>query len=149
EEWPMNGIQNGGSDGIALVDDTGQVIQFLSYEGILTAGGGPAMGSTSTDIGVAQTNSTPVGSSLQLTGTGLAYGDVPWATGSSSFGGVNGGQTVDDRPPRLQTHHFVKEIHYANAGDDAGAAIEVARPAESDLSGWSIVLYNGASVEPY
>ena len=149
EEWPMNGIQNGGSDGIALVDDTGQVIQFLSYEGILTAGGGPAMGSTSTDIGVAQTNSTPVGSSLQLTGTGLAYGDFTWTTGSSSFGGVNEGQTFDDPPPTLQTPVFVNEIHYDNTGDDAGEAIEVAGPAGTDLTGWSIVLYNGASLEPY
>ena len=38
---------------------------------------------------------------------------------------------------------FVNEIHYDNAGTDAGEAIEVAGPAGTDLTGWSIVLYNG------
>ncbi len=36
-DFPVNGIQNGSPDGIALVDNTGKVIQFLSYEGVLTA----------------------------------------------------------------------------------------------------------------
>jgi predicted extracellular nuclease len=38
---------------------------------------------------------------------------------------------------------FVNEIHYDNAGTDVGEAIEVAGPAGTDLSDWSIVLYNG------
>lgn len=41
-------------------------MQFLSYEGSFTAVDGPAIGLTSTDIGVAETNTTPVGQSLQL-----------------------------------------------------------------------------------
>ena len=40
---PVNGIQNGAPDGVALVDDSGTVIQFLSYEGTLTATDGPAV----------------------------------------------------------------------------------------------------------
>ena len=39
---------------------------------------------------------------------------------------------------------FISEIHYDNAGVDAGEAIEVFGPAGTDLTGWSIVLYNGA-----
>jgi hypothetical protein len=54
-EYPQtaNGtIQNGPTDAIALVDPAGRVIQFLSYEGVVTASNGPAAGLTSTDIGV-------------------------------------------------------------------------------------------------
>ena len=39
---------------------------------------------------------------------------------------------------------FINEIHYDNASTDAGEAVEVAGPAGTDLTGWSIVLYNGS-----
>src|ERR1044071_3548826 len=35
--YPSNGIQNGSPDGFALVDNTGAVVEFLSYEGSFTA----------------------------------------------------------------------------------------------------------------
>ena len=38
---------------------------------------------------------------------------------------------------------FVNELHYDNDGTDAGEFIEIAGPAGTDLSGWSLVLYNG------
>lgn len=38
---------------------------------------------------------------------------------------------------------FINEIHYDNVSTDTGEAIEIAGPAGTDLSGWSIVLYNG------
>ena len=38
---------------------------------------------------------------------------------------------------------FINELHYDNSGADTGEAIEVAGPAGTDLSSWSIVLYNG------
>ncbi len=38
---------------------------------------------------------------------------------------------------------FINEIHYDNVGTDTGEFIEVAGPAGTDLTGWSIVLYNG------
>ncbi|HJQ09709.1 MAG TPA: DNA/RNA non-specific endonuclease [Gemmatimonadaceae bacterium] len=41
------------------------------------------------------------------------------------------------------------EIHYDNSGDDVNEQIEVEGPANSDLSGWSIVLYNGGSGDVY
>ena len=37
---------------------------------------------------------------------------------------------------------FLNEIHYDNASSDVGEAIEVAGVAGTDLSGWSIILYN-------
>ncbi|QGH70613.1 ExeM/NucH family extracellular endonuclease [Pseudactinotalea sp. HY158] len=64
-DYPANGIQNGESDGIALVDADGDVVEFLSYEGAITAGDGPAAGIDSTDVGVSEPGSTPIGQSLQ------------------------------------------------------------------------------------
>jgi len=90
--FPSDGIQNGVSDGIALVNPKGQVIQFISYEGTLTAADGPAVGLTSVDIGVSETNTTPAGYSLQLTGTGS---EMTWMTESANtFGALNTGQNI-------------------------------------------------------
>ena len=88
------GIQNGSPDGIALIDPGSAVVQFLSYEGAFTAVGGPADTLMSTDIGVAESSSTPVGNSLQLAGTGSIAGDFTWQTNApNTFGAVNTGQT--------------------------------------------------------
>ncbi len=38
---------------------------------------------------------------------------------------------------------FINELHYDNAGTDAGEAVEVAGPAGTNLTGWSLALYNG------
>ncbi|MDH4307446.1 MAG: ExeM/NucH family extracellular endonuclease [Acidimicrobiia bacterium] len=64
----FSAIQNGSPDGIALVDAGGSVVEFLSYEGVMTGVGGPADGVTSTDIGVSEPSDTPVGFSLQKIG---------------------------------------------------------------------------------
>ncbi len=91
--YSVNGIQNGSPDGVALVNgDT--LAQFLSYEGSFTAVGGPADGVASTDIGVTETGSEPLGQSLQLRSSGSIYQDFTWAGPSpSSPGTVNAGQT--------------------------------------------------------
>jgi len=92
--YGVNGVQNGSPDGIALVDANGKVVQFLSYEGPMVAANGPAAGMASTDIGVAEDGSTPIGFSLQLTGSGASYEDFSWtAAKASTFGGVNAGQS--------------------------------------------------------
>ncbi len=93
--FSINGIQNGAPDGIALVDSGSVVVQFLSYEGTLTAGNGPANGLTSVDIAVAETSSTPVGHSLQLSGAGYVYEDFSWSLSSNNtYGLINAGQVI-------------------------------------------------------
>jgi hypothetical protein len=94
--FPISGLQNGSPDGIALVNTcTNTVIQFLSYEGSFTATNGPASGMTSTDIGVSETGTTPVGESLQLTGSGTTYGDFSWqGPAGNSTGNLNTGQSI-------------------------------------------------------
>ena len=95
--YPLDGLQNGSPDGIALVDPQGNVVQFLSYEGTMTAGNGPAAGLTSTDIGVAEANTAPVGTSLQLGGTGNASADFSWAeSATQTFGTCNNAQTFGE-----------------------------------------------------
>lgn len=89
----VNGIQNGAPDGVALVDAFDQVQQFLSYEGVMTASEGVAVGLSSLDIGVSEASTAAVGSSLQLTGMGTLYSDFSWVSGvSSSFGALNENQ---------------------------------------------------------
>ena len=90
------GIQNGAPDGIALVDPSGAVLEFISYEGSFTAVDGPAIGITSTDIGVSETGGTTATSSLQRIGNGTSGGDFLWSgpTDPSSPGVLNVNQTV-------------------------------------------------------
>ena len=42
-----------------------------------------------------------------------------------------------------QNEIFINELHYDNVGTDTGEFIEIAGPAGTSLSGWSIALYNG------
>ncbi len=80
---------------MALVDDLDNVIELISYEGSFTATDGPANGMTSTDIGVSESNSTPVGTSLQLTGSGYKKEDFTWVGGlPETAGTVNQQQSL-------------------------------------------------------
>ena len=88
------GLQNGSPDGIALCGPLG-LVEFLSYEGVMTGMGGCANGVTSTDIGVEEGSSTPVGTSLQRTGTGVNAGSFVWVAGvTASAGSLNANQTI-------------------------------------------------------
>ena len=91
--YPVNGIQNGAPDGVALVHND-VLVQFLSYEGSFVAVGGAANGQTATDIGVFEADSSAVGNSLRLIGTGTGYNDFSWAPSAPATpGAVNQGQT--------------------------------------------------------
>jgi VCBS repeat-containing protein len=263
--YPADGIQNGAPDGIALVDPLGNVVQFISYEGPMTAANGPAAGMTSVNVGVSEAG-TQSGTSIGLVGSGTSAGDFSWALiADDTPGGVNAGQsfggvvppqpgtlniadattvegnsgthdivftvtradgsagavsatwtatfgsaTVDDfgaftatgtvsfadgattaevripvqgdtafeanetltvtlrapqggvalgdasatgtitnddaAPPTPPANVFINEIHYDNAGTDAGEAIEIAGVAGTDLTGYTLVHYNGSNV---
>ena len=98
--FPRSGIQNGPNDGLALVQ-YGEVIQFLSYEGTVTGGDGPALNMPSTDIGRSQPGTEAAGLSLQLQGSGYRYEDFTWSSASvtETPGLVNVGQTFQGPPP--------------------------------------------------
>jgi predicted extracellular nuclease len=128
--FDVAGLQNGAPDGVALVDGADAVIQFLSYEGTLTAVGGPADGMTSTDIGVDEDPAPALGESLQLTGNGTAYEEFTW-TGPIPFtpGAPNTGQTfglVENQPvvatcgPALSTAEGFAATRQVSATDADG-----------------------------
>ena len=144
QNYPTNGVQNGSPDGVALVKPDDTVVQFLSSEGTFLAVGGLANGLVSTDIGVAETNSTLPGQSLQLTGVGDSYYDFIRQ------------QSILPRKRNecrefFGTPIFINEIHY---DDDTGTGdinegIEIAGPAGTDLTNWKIILYNGSNGSVY
>ncbi len=221
--YPVNGIQNGDPDGMALVDASGAVVEFLSYEGTFAATGGAANGLTSVDIGVREAGTEPLGLSLarnedgtwnspaastfgacndgdpqppaevvtvtvappsatlnvnatlQLAATGLDANGQPvagtpftWLSSAPDIASVSdaglvtalaAGEatisarapnnvsgssviTVNSGPPPSGSEVRFSEIHYDNTGTDVGEAIEVVGPAGTNLSGYSIVLYN-------
>ena len=121
--YPTNGIQNGSNDGFALVNASGQVVQFLSYEGQIKASNGPASGMTSTSLPVSETGSTPANTSLQLGGSGNSYANFTWQSSrTQTFGTCNSGQSFStpNTPPSV------------TSTTPANGATSV--PAASDLS---------------
>lgn len=149
------GLQNGSPDGFALVDNTGSVVQFLSYEGSFTAVDGPAAGLTSTDIGVSEPSSTPVGFSLQLTGTGSTPDDFTWsAPADDTPGAVNNGQSFGDGSNgggNPATNIIINEVDADTPGADAAEFIELydGGAGNTSLDGLVVVLYNGSDDASY
>lgn len=88
------GLQND-DEGIALVDPSGSVIQFLSYEGEVTATEGPAAALTSTLLPVSEQPSVTIGFSMQLTGTGNKYEDFTWSIKPDTIDTINSDQTFN------------------------------------------------------
>jgi hypothetical protein len=126
--YPENGIQNGAPDGVALVTGT-TVVQFISYEGIFTALGGPALGMASTDIGISEEGTEPLGQSLQLTGSGTSYEDFTW-TGPISFtpGAINTGQTFGE----VENEPVVATCGPALAAFEGGTATREVSATDAD-----------------
>jgi hypothetical protein len=91
-------MQNGAPDGLALARDN-RVLQFLSYEGTFTEADGVAEGLLSTDLGVSEPATTPLGLSLQLGGKGSRYEDFIWqAALPHTLGDINAGQSLSAVP---------------------------------------------------
>ena len=140
--YPPNGLQNGAPDGLALVDAGSNVIQFLSYEGSFVAVGGPADGMTSTDIGVAESTSTPVGNSLQLTGTGANYEDFTWAGSSpNTFESINTGQSFDSELSAGEPK--INEFVINHTGTDTNEYIEILGDPNTDYSAFTLLEIEG------
>ncbi len=125
-----NNMQNGPSDGLALVDAGNNLVQFLSYEGTINATAGIANGETSENIGVTESSSTPVGSSLQLIGFGDCYEDFSWdGPKTHTRGLINGAQTLVAPGPELEctSTDDASDAVYNDgwdAGDDGGSGFD-------------------------
>ena len=139
--FDLSGLQNGSPDGIALIDSEGGVVQFLSYEGQMTAVDGSAQTLVSENLPVSEDSGTPVGYSLQVLGTGYAYDDFTWSGPMAATPGFpNAGQDFVPAPVA-----WINEIHYDNSGNDINEGIEIAGTAGLSLAGWSLVCYHGTT----
>ncbi|MCB9210066.1 MAG: T9SS type A sorting domain-containing protein [Ignavibacteriales bacterium] len=105
----ISGIQNGDPDGICL-DYDGTVLHFISYEGAITATDGVAAGETSIDIGVSESSSTPIGSSLGLEGSGTDFTNFTWTV----FTTATPGFPNDNQPLPVELVLLTTEINENN-----------------------------------
>ena len=81
--------------------------------------------------------------------TAVSAGDaVIRATASNGVFGTSAIHVTAALPPTVSDLH-INEIHYDNVGVDAGEAIEIEGPAGADVTGFSIVLYNGSNGAVY
>lgn len=129
-------IQNGSQDGIALINPVAEVIQFLSYEGELTAADGPAEGQKSVDIGVRESGSSALGTSLQLGGTGRQYSDFTWQSSlASTYGAINENQSfvapIDSIHPSAPSRLMATSVELA-------VELSWNDNQESDLAGYNV-----------
>lgn len=120
----MLGMQNGAPDALALINAQGAVIEFISYEGVLTAMDGEALGEVSIDVGVAESSATPVGYSLQRVGAGATSGSFSWQSAQANSPGlVNLGQSFvspNQLPTAVANGGYVGEVgtvvNFSSAG---------------------------------
>lgn len=102
--------------------------------------------------GVTFTWSTSNATVATVSGTGLATGENPGdAQITATSGSITGSGSlhVDAPPPAIVADPRLSEIHYDNFDADVGEAIEVEGPINTNMTGWSIVLYNGNGGAPY
>lgn len=138
--FAISGIQNGAPDGFALVDAVGTVVQFLSYEGTLTAVGGAADGLTSIDVGVSEGSDTTANNSLALVGNGTELTAFTWAVATAStFGAVNTDQVFGT----LEIIPVINEFVFNHTGSDTDEFIEVLAGSNTDLSNYSLLVVEG------
>lgn len=87
------------NDAVALVDDTGSVLQFVSFAGsTVTASGGPADGATSTEIGTAtgsKSLQSDDGGSSYYTQSSPNKGTVPCYAAGTLIDTPNGQRSVE------------------------------------------------------
>jgi predicted extracellular nuclease len=131
-----SGLQNGSPDGMALVAPDNTVVEFLSYEGVMTAADGPAAGLTSTDVGVSEPSDSLVGLSLQII-NGVWVGPI-----ENTFGAINHYPIPD---------LVINEIDYDQPSTDTAEFIEIYNPESTPatLSGWTLDLVNGNGAVVY
>ena len=159
-----NVIQNGLNSGEGLADGIalsylGTVCEFISYEGQITADGGPADEMISEDVMVEQENNgVCMVQSIQLTSGG------GWMIACATPGNVNQTLNIDDPcddgdattiNDQVQFDcscsgasvacpgGFINEFAYDCKGADSGEFIEVAIPAGSAPGNYRIYLYRG------
>lgn len=144
--FPIAGLQNGAPDGIAL-DNNGTLIQFLSYEGSLTAIGGVANGVTSTDIGVSESGSVE-GESLQLIGSGTIYTDFSWSISmASTYDAINTGQTFSAPSSDTSVQFASSSISVLEDVGTIDLTFEITNEDATNSTSFDVVLTTGDAAD--
>jgi predicted extracellular nuclease len=142
---PQDGLQNGAPDGLALVDNLGNVVEFISYEGVFTATSGPAAGLSSIDVGVSESGIAD-GTSIARTGTGDDSTDFTWTLSAADTpGAVNGGQTLTTDPGQTFSIAATDAVHAEGTGGTTAFTFAVTRtnPSGTATVDWALTGLGG------
>lgn len=140
---PSGGLQNGAPDGLAIAfmpsvtgcgsPGSDQLIDFITYEGALTATSGIASGIAAVNIIASEAANSPVGTSIQVLNgpeNGLATNLRVWCSGKIRTPGVlNAGQNFCATPP-APVFRFVSTAITVNeaAGTVVAGLIQLSNP---------------------
>ncbi len=131
--WFQRGIQNDTEGMILVYHDT--LVDIIAYEGSFTGTLAPAEGLLFPDVGVAETGSSPVTSSIYL--SGLPGSD--WLYGTASTPGYeNPGQNLSEILTPVELAYFEAEV--------SGGHILLTWKSESETENGSYLLYRNGSV---
>jgi hypothetical protein len=148
--FPSNGIQNGPPDAISL-ENGSVVIQFISYEGTMTAFDGAANGMSSIDIGVSEPGE--IGESLQLQGIGTSYDSFSWVGPiPATMGSVNTNQILGNSGTIDGCIDPIAVNYNPAATDDDGSCLYATEMSIYDIQYTTVqgdYCYESASVGQY
>jgi DNA/RNA endonuclease G (NUC1)/PKD repeat protein len=116
--YAQDGLQNGAPDGFALVNPANEVVEFLSYEGPMTAGSGVAAGMTATDVGIPETGATIDATSSIQRVYNATTGTFSWQKLPRTFGSCNDDNSGGVTPPAAEVASVT--VTPANATITAG-----------------------------
>lgn len=132
--YSPNTVQNGDPDGVALVRNSTNVLEFLSYGGTFVGANGAANGMASVDIDVREFGSTPIDHSLQRVGIGARGTNFVWiGPTNGSPGQANDGQTMRTGvPPAIVTaSNLVRSVASPTTGDTVHVDFDVASAGQA------------------
>lgn len=154
-EW-VDGLHGGGMDmtppgvptGLTAMASSGMVDLDWDDNAEADLAGYLVYRSTSAGGPYTSLNMTPTLSSVWLDSTVMNNTTYFYGVSAVDFSGNESTQTMDvSATPTGQTGSgtpWINEFHYDNSGTDVGEFVEIAGPAGTDLSGWSVVAYNGS-----
>ncbi|WGH78616.1 Hint domain-containing protein [Jannaschia ovalis] len=138
-----NWIDLHNDEALALVDDSGTVLQFISFKAPVTAVEGPASGTTSTAIGEHsgsnQSLETSDGGSSYSTTTTSSPGTIPCYAPGTMIDTPDGPRAVETLRPGdfvLTADHGPQKIRWVRSGDHP---LE-----EADVDGKPVLIQSGA-----
>ena len=135
-------LQNGSPDGIALIDPTGAVAEFLSYEGVMTGSSHAALGRTSTDIGVSEAGTEAIGMTLSRRYNTETQALQWLGSEPSTHGEPNSTYTPEPPPPpsnpcAVPATHEISQVQGSGSATTVTESVTVRGTVVGDVPGFS------------